>query len=105
MGGAYGAAIDWSAMLRIIASKHDFLRIPASKPTPTSDELCHLSNIISPRRSITGRLLWGTVLRRRDDGRWIYRKYTAGIDAAQHRGSARALIRNCKEAASGQRPH
>jgi hypothetical protein len=28
-----------------------------------------------PRRSITGRLVWGTVMRRRDDGRWIYKKY------------------------------
>lgn len=95
---------DWSAMLRIIASKHDFVRVLASKPRPPYEEVWHLWKVIIPRRSITGRLLWGTVLRRRDDGRWIYRKYTARIDAAEYRGSVRALIRSCKEAASQQRP-
>jgi hypothetical protein len=38
--------------------------------------------VLIPRRSITGRLVRGTVLRRRDDGRWIYRKYTEGVDGA-----------------------
>jgi hypothetical protein len=28
-----------------------------------------------PRRSITGRLLWGKVWRRHDGRRWIYKKF------------------------------
>jgi len=90
-------------MLRMTASKHDVLRMVASKPRPPYEEVWHLWTVIIPRRSITGRLLWGTVLRRRDDGRWIYKKYTTSIDAAEYRVSARALIRNCKKAAAQRR--
>jgi len=84
------------AMLRI-AGKPDIVRVLASKQRPPYEEVWHLWTVIIPRRSITGRLLWGMVLRRRDDGRWIYKKYTASIDAAEYRRSARALVRNCKE--------
>jgi len=35
----------------------------------------HLWRIIIPRRSITGRLVWGTVWRRNLRGRWIYKKF------------------------------
>ena len=35
----------------------------------------HAWTVTLPRRSITGRLLWGTVLRRRDQGRWRYKQY------------------------------
>ena len=79
-------------MLRIIASKHDVLRMLAPKQRPPFEEVWHLWAVIIPRRSITGRLLWGAVLRRRDDGRWIYKKYTESVDAAEYRGSARSLV-------------
>jgi hypothetical protein len=90
-------------MLRIIASKHDVLRMLTSKQRPPYEEVWHLWTVIIPRRSITDRLLWGTVLRRRDDGRWIYKKYTGSFDATEYRESARALIRDCRKTAS-QRP-
>jgi hypothetical protein len=35
----------------------------------------HLWKIIIPRRSIAGRLVWGTVWRRNQGGRWIYKKF------------------------------
>jgi hypothetical protein len=35
----------------------------------------HVWTVTLPRRSITGRLLWGTVWRRRDQGRWRYKQY------------------------------
>jgi hypothetical protein len=35
----------------------------------------HLWKIIIPRRSIAGRLVWGTVWRRNRGGRWIYKKF------------------------------
>jgi hypothetical protein len=38
-------------------------------------QLWHVWTVTMPRRSITGRLVWGTVMRRRDNGRWIYKKY------------------------------
>ncbi len=40
----------------------------------TRGETWHLHRIIIPRRSITGKLLYGVVWRRRDQKRWIYKK-------------------------------
>ena len=37
-------------------------------------ESWHLHRIFLPRRSITGKLLYGIVWRRRDRSRWIYKK-------------------------------
>ena len=36
----------------------------------------HLWTVILPRRSITGRLVFGMVWRRHDGRRWIYKKFT-----------------------------
>jgi hypothetical protein len=38
-------------------------------------ECWHLWTIVLPRRSITGRLVWGRVWRRHDRGRWIYKRF------------------------------
>jgi len=35
----------------------------------------HLWRVIIPRRSITGRLVWGMVWRRNRGGRWVYKKF------------------------------
>lgn len=67
-------------MPRTIASTLDVFRVRAPKQRPPYEEVWHLWSVLIPRRSITGRLVWGTVLRRRDDGRWIYRKYIDGIN-------------------------
>jgi hypothetical protein len=43
-------------------------------PSPrTRGETWHLHRIIIPRRSITGKLVYGIVWRRRDRKRWIYK--------------------------------
>jgi hypothetical protein len=69
-------------MPRMIASTLNIFRARATKQRPPYEEVWHLWSVLIPRRSITGRLVRGTVLRRRDDGRWIYRKYTEGVDGA-----------------------
>ena len=69
-------------MPRMIASTLNVFRARATKQRPPYEEVWHLLSVLIPRRSITGRLVRGTVLRRRDDGRWIYRKYTEGVDGA-----------------------
>jgi hypothetical protein len=38
-------------------------------------DVWHSWMIIIPRRSITGRLLWGKVWRRYDGRHWIYKKH------------------------------
>jgi hypothetical protein len=38
-------------------------------------DVWHLWTVILPRRSITGRLVFGKVWRRRDGRRWIYKKF------------------------------
>jgi hypothetical protein len=40
----------------------------------------HLWKVVFPRRSITGRLVWGTVWRRSGGRRWIYKKCVEYLD-------------------------
>ena len=40
----------------------------------------HLWRVIIPRRSITGRLVWGMVWRRNRGGRWVYKKFVEYSD-------------------------
>jgi hypothetical protein len=35
-----------------------------------------IHTVYIPRRSITGKLLWGRVWRRRKGARWIYKRFT-----------------------------
>jgi hypothetical protein len=48
-----------------------------SKVIPAWARLWHLWRIFLPRRSITGRLLYGRVLRRYDGRGWIYKPLTS----------------------------
>jgi hypothetical protein len=41
---------------------------------PTWADAWHVWTVIIPRRSISGRLVWGTVWRRRSGRRWTYKK-------------------------------
>ena len=91
-------------MLRIIASKYDVLRMLAPKQKFPHEEVWHLWIAVIPRRSITGRLLWGTVFRRWNGGRWIYKKYAERVDATEYRRSVRALIKVCRKTAPKRRP-
>ena len=87
-------------MLRTIASRHAVIQMLLRKPPPPYAEVWHLRTAIIPRRSITGRLLWGAVLRRWDNNRWIYKKYVESVDAKEHHASVRALFKECKKTAS-----
>ena len=66
-------------MQRTIESPLDVFRMRAAR-RPPSEEVWHLWRVLIPRRSITDRLAWGTVLRRRDDDRSIDREYIESID-------------------------
>jgi hypothetical protein len=78
-------------MPRMIASSHHIFRTQATTQKPPYEEVWHLWRVLIPRRSITDRLVWGTVLRRRDNGRWIYRRYIEGIDTMARRGPMQGL--------------
>lgn len=43
-------------------------------PKPAWAEVWHLWRVLVPRRSISGRLVWGQVWRRWDGRRWAYKK-------------------------------
>ena len=45
------------------------------QPRAAWAEVWHLWTVIIPRRSITGRLVYGRVWRRDDGRRWIYKKF------------------------------
>lgn len=40
---------------------------------PEWAQVWHIWTVLMPRRTITGRLVWGQVLRRYDGRRWIYK--------------------------------
>jgi hypothetical protein len=44
------------------------------QPAPAWAEVWHVWTVIIPRRTITGRLVYGRIWRRRDGHRWIYKK-------------------------------
>ena len=44
----------------------------------------HLWTVILPRRSITGRLVFGKVWRRHDGRRWIYKKFIQRAEADRY---------------------
>ena len=48
-------------MPRTVTTRPDIFRTLAPKPRPPYEEVWHLWQVFVPRRSITGRLLWGTV--------------------------------------------
>lgn len=65
-------------MPRHAADTHNILDLLRPKPRRRHYEawqLWHVWTVTFPRRSITGGLVWGTVLRRLDDDRWIYKEY------------------------------
>lgn len=63
-------------MMNILTHTQHALRLFAPRRRPSRElyQLWHVRKVMLPRRSITGRLVWGAVLRRLDDGRWIYKK-------------------------------
>jgi hypothetical protein len=52
-----------------------FVRLLNSQTPPVHDAIWHPWHVVIPRRTITGRLAWGVVWRRRDGPRWIYKQY------------------------------
>ena len=53
----------------------DDLHTQDSKQKIFPEEDWHVFPLGIPRRSISGQLIWGRVLRRWDGRRWIYKKY------------------------------
>ncbi len=51
-----------------------FFRFLSSQTPPVHGAVWHPWHVVIPRRTITGRLAWGTVWRRRDRRRWIYKQ-------------------------------
>src|SRR4051794_17917381 len=74
------------------AAKLIALRFLTPKQRPPYEEVWHLWTVIVPRRSIAGRLLRGTVLRRQNDGRWIYKKYIEIVHGAEFARAAETHV-------------
>jgi hypothetical protein len=51
------------------------LQMSSLSAMPAWVELWHLWTVIIPRRSITGRLVFGKVWRRHNGYHWIYKKF------------------------------
>ena len=85
-----------TTMPRIVTTRLDIFRMLAPKPRPPYEGVWHLWQVFVPRRSITGRLLWGTVLRRRDGGR-IYKKCIQDNAEWEYRCSAGILVKESRK--------
>jgi len=57
------------------AGSHSRLEMLSFGAKPAWAQVWHLWNVIIPRRSITGRLVFGQVWRRHDGRHWIYKKF------------------------------
>jgi len=78
-------------------SRHDLFQATSFSPERAWADTWHLWTVMIPRRSITGRLLWGRVWRRHDGRRWIYKKFVEFepddlISAFNEIGSAYLLV-------------
>ena len=84
-------------MLSAFAKNRDALQaLTADRRLSPSFHVWHIWTVTMPRRTITGRLVWGTVLRRRDNGRWIYKQYVEHTEIIERRRAVRALVSKSK---------
>ena len=98
IGGAVALSGDCT-MLSLLAKNGEALRALTSDRRVASFQVWHIWTVTIPRRSITGRLVWGTVWRRRDAGRWIYKRYVEGAETIEKRRAVRTLVSKSKTAA------
>src|SRR3569833_2968917 len=63
-------------------------RLLMPKQRPPNEGVWHLWTALYPKRSITGRLLWGAVLRRQNNGRWIYKRYIEAVHGVEFAAAA-----------------
>jgi hypothetical protein len=61
-------------------NSHQFEQPVSSLSRPAWAGVWHLWTVIIPRRSITGRLVYGKVWRRHDGRHWIYKKFVEYAD-------------------------
>jgi len=59
-----------------MTAERNIYRLIDTHPPPAWAEVWHLWTVVIPRRSITGRLLFGQVWRRREGRHWAYKKFT-----------------------------
>lgn len=62
-------------LLHLLARDPESHRALSERTRVLDNKVWHVWAVTIPRRSITGRLVWGTVLRRHARGRWIYKEY------------------------------
>ena len=82
---------DYGSMHSELAKIHALQALIAGRRLPHFRSW-HVWTVTVPRRSITGRLVWGTVWRRNDNGRWIYKQYHESADIAERRRAVWMLV-------------
>jgi len=59
----------------MIENNRNHLQMLSLSAKPAWTEVWHLWTVVIPRRSITGRFVFGQVWRRHDGRHWIYKKF------------------------------
>jgi hypothetical protein len=62
-------------LLHLLTRNPESHRALSERARVSDNKVWHVWAVTIPRRSITGRLVWGTVFRRRVNGRWTYKEY------------------------------
>jgi hypothetical protein len=57
------------------AKFRSYAKLIGLRPRPAWAEEWHLWKVVLPRRTITGRLVYGKVWRRHDGRHWIYKQF------------------------------
>jgi hypothetical protein len=79
-------------MLDTFARNRNALETLATAHSASNYRIWHIWTVTIPRRSITGRLVWGTVWRRSDKGRWIYKRYVESVEDIERRRAIQTLV-------------
>lgn len=89
-------------MLSSLLKNREALQALTADRRVPSFQVWHVWTVTLPRRSITGRLVWGTVWRRRDRGRWVYKRYVENVEAVERRRAIRMLVSKNKSSLSSE---
>ena len=65
------------------AQSRDNSQVMSWTGKPAWAEVWHLWTVVIPRRTITGRLVFGKVWRRHDGRHWIYKKFVEYDDVSR----------------------
>jgi hypothetical protein len=79
-GHHIAAAVKETTTMRTLSPLINNTLSPGLNKRPALAAAWHPWTVVIPRRTITGRLVWGLVWRRRDGRHWLYKKFVVSAE-------------------------